>query len=283
MKNVKNGSGLKVLVCVKQVPGSNNVKVDEKTGLLVRPKVGNKLNPYDLFALEEALKLGEGPSFEVDVLTMGPPQAKESLLECLWMGCDKAYLASDRAFGGADVLATSYTLYQSILKAGVPDLIFCGKQTTDGDTAQVGAELAEHLGIPHISNVIEVVGLDKSGGDTCAITVKAMQENLIVTQRLGLPCLICFDGDINTPRLPSYRRKKSVGTGEDAVKVFTLADMNDKDASHYGLKGSATQVQRIFPPEKNTDRILYDGSSEELANRLESVLRERRFIQKPQR
>ena len=104
-----------------------------------------------------------------------------------------------------------------------------------------------------------------------------------MTQRLGLPCLICFDGDINTPRLPSYRRKKSVGTGEDAVKVFTLADMNDKDASHYGLKGSATQVQRIFPPEKNTDRILYDGSSEELANRLESVLRERRFIQEPQR
>lgn len=286
MKNANaNGSGLKVLVCVKQVPGSNNVKVDEKTGLLVRPKVGNKLNPYDLFALEEALKLGEEPSCEVGVLTMGPPQAKESLLECLWMGCDKAYLASDRAFGGADVLATSYTLYQSILRAGTFDLIFCGKQTTDGDTAQVGAELAEHLGIPHISNVIEIVGFEEedANGGSRSIVVKAMQENLIVTQRLGLPCLICFDGDINTPRLPSYRRKKSVGTGEDAVKVFTLADMNDKDASHYGLKGSATQVQRIFPPEKNTDRVLYDGSSEELANRLESVLRERRFIQEPQR
>jgi len=284
MKNANaNDSGLKVLVCVKQVPGSNNVKVDEKTGLLIRPKVGNKLNPYDLFALEEALKLGEGSSCEVDVLTMGPPQAKESLLECLWMGCDKAYLASDRAFGGADVLATSYTLYQAILKAGTFDLIFCGKQTTDGDTAQVGAELAEHLGIPHISNVIEIVGLEKSGETTCAVAVKALQENLIVTQRLELPCLICFDGDINTPRLPSYRRKKSIGSGDDSVQVLTLADMEDKDASHYGLKGSATQVQRIFPPEKNTDRILYEGSSDELAGRLESVLRERRFVQGPRR
>lgn len=283
MKNANaNGSGLKVLVCVKQVPGSNNVKVDEKTGLLVRPKVGNKLNPYDLFALEEALKLGEGPSFEVDVLTMGPPQAKESLLECLWMGCDKAYLASDRAFGGADVLATSYTLYQSILRAGTFDLIFCGKQTTDGDTAQVGAELAEHLGIPHVSNVMEIVGLGQSDANTF-ITVKAMQENLVVTQRLELPCLICFDGDINTPRLPSYRRKKSVGSGDDAVHVFTLEDMEDRDSSHYGLKGSATQVQRIFPPEKNSDRVLYKGSSEELADRLEAVLCERRFIQGPNR
>lgn len=284
MKNANaNDSGLKVLVCVKQVPGSNNVKVDEKTGLLIRPRVGNKLNPYDLFALEEALKLGEGPSCEVDVLTMGPPQAKESLLECLWMGCDKAYLASDRAFGGADVLATSYTLYQAILRAGTFDLIFCGKQTTDGDTAQVGAELAEHLGIPHISNVIEVVGLEKSSGTTCAVTVRALQENLIVTQRLELPCLICFDGDINTPRLPSYRRKKSIGSGDDSIQVLTLADMEDKDASHYGLKGSATQVQRIFPPEKNTDRILCEGSSEELASRLEAVLRERRFVQGPRR
>lgn len=278
-----NDSGLRILVCVKQVPGSNNVKVDEKTGLLVRPKAGNKLNPYDLFALEEALKLGERPSCEVDVLTMGPPQARESLLECLWMGCDKAYLASDRAFGGADVLATSYTLYQAILKAGDFDLIFCGKQTTDGDTAQVGAELAEHLGIPHISNVVEMVGLEKSGEAVCSVTVKALQENLIVTQRLELPCLICFEGDINTPRLPSYRRKKAIGCGDDAVEVFTLADMEDKDASRYGLKGSATQVQRIFPPEKNTDRILYEGSSEELAGRLETVLRERRFIKGSQR
>ena len=284
MKNANaNDSGLKVLACVKQVPGSNNVKVDEKTGLLIRPKVGNKLNPYDLFALEEALKLGDDPSNEVSVLTMGPPQAKESLLECLWMGCDKAYLASDRAFGGADVLATSYTLYQAALKAGSFDLIFCGKQTTDGDTAQVGAELAEHLGIPHISNVIEIVGFEKSGETPCAITVKAMQESFIVTQRLELPCLICFDGDINTPRLPSYRRKKSIGSGDDSIQVLTLADMEDKDTSHYGLKGSATQVQRIFPPEKNTDRVLYEGSSKELASRLEAVLRGRRFVQGSQR
>ena len=127
-----------ILVCVKQVPGSSNVKVDEKTGLLVRPKKGNKLNPYDLFAIEAALELREQYGGTVRILTMGPPQAAEALEECLWMGCDEGYLITDRAFGGADVLATSYTISQGIRKAGHVDLIMCGKQTTDGDTAQVG-------------------------------------------------------------------------------------------------------------------------------------------------
>lgn len=281
-RTVNNGEKerLHILVCVKQVPGSSAVKVDEKTGLLIRPKAGNKLNPYDLFALEEALKLKDersniGIDSEISVLTMGPPQAKESLLECLWMGCDKAYLASDRAFGGADVLATSYTLNQAILKVGIPDIILCGKQTTDGDTAQVGAELAEHLGIPHISNVVEIVSVYNEGS-TKSVIVKALQENLIVKQKLELPCLLCLDSDINTPRLPSYRKKKSIE--ESNIQVFALADMLDKDASHYGLKGSATQVQKIFPPEKNDNRVVYTGDSKELVDKLETILHEHRFI-----
>jgi len=277
--NNEGHEGLHILVCVKQVPGSSAVKVDEKTGLLIRPKVGNKLNPYDLFALEEALKLKDesrkGMESDISVLTMGPPQAKESLLECLWMGCDKAYLASDRAFGGADVLATSYTLNQAILKVGVPDLILCGKQTTDGDTAQVGAELAEHLGIPHISNVFEIV-LVCNEGSTKSVTVKALQENLIITQKLELPCLLCMDSDMNTPRLPSYKKKKTIGNAN--IQVFTLEDMKDKDASHYGLKGSATHVQKIFPPEKNDDRVVLTGTSEELVDKIEAILHERRVI-----
>ncbi len=274
-QNNDKNENLHILVCVKQVPGSSAVKVDEKTGLLIRPKVGNKLNPYDLFALEEALKLKDkkekNNKIKISVLTMGPPQAKESLLECLWMGCDSAYLASDRAFGGADVLATSYTLNQAILKVGMPDIIFCGKQTTDGDTAQVGAELAEHLGIPHISNVVKLVSVSNK-----SVTVKALQENLIIEEKLELPCLVCLDIDINTPRLPSYRKKKTID--EKSIQVFTLEDMADKDALHYGLKGSATHVQKIFPPEKNNDRVIYKGSSEELVDKITTILHERRFI-----
>ena len=146
---------MNILVCVKQVPGSSNVKVDEKTGLLIRSAKGNKLNPYDLFALETALTLREAAGGTVMAVSMGPPQAREALEECVHMGCDGGVLLSDRAFGGADVLATSYTISQGIRRIGPFDLILCGKQTTDGDTAQVGAELAEHLHIPHLSNAGE--------------------------------------------------------------------------------------------------------------------------------
>ena len=262
---------MNILVCVKQVPGSSNVKVDEKTGLLIRPKKGNKLNPYDLYAIEAALVLKEQYGGSVKVLTMGPPQAKDVLEECLWMGCDEAFLITDRAFGGADVLATSYTISQGIRKAGNVDLIICGKQTTDGDTAQVGAETAEHLGIPHLSNVTEIVAVEKD-----SIVVEANQEKMIVKQRIKLPCLICMDSEVNTPRLPSYIRKKA--TDESLVRSLTLADLEDRNPEHYGLKGSPTQVQKVFPPEKSSSRVLENGSSAELADKLNRLLSDWNFI-----
>lgn len=262
---------MNILVCVKQVPGSSNVKVDEKTGLLVRPKLGNKLNPNDLFALETALRLRETEGGTVTAVTMGPPQAKEALTECLAMGCDKAFLFSDRAFGGADVLATSYTISRGILAAGNFDLILCGKQTTDGDTAQVGAEIAEHLHIPHLANVIAVLGTDES-----SVTVKALQENMLVTEKLLFPCLISTDSDVNTPRLPSYKRMKAIK--DEDVTVLTFADFADKNPAHYGLKGSPTQVQKIFPPEKQSGRTLLQGDAEELAGKLCSLLKDKKFI-----
>ena len=260
-----------ILVCVKQVPGSSNVKVDEKTGLLVRPKKGNKLNPYDLFAIEAALELREQYGGSVRILTMGPPQAAEALEECLWMGCDEGFLITDRAFGGADVLATSYTISQGIRKAGPVDLIICGKQTTDGDTAQVGAETAEHLGIPHLSNVTRLLSVEDG-----SVVVEANQENMIVKEKIQMPCLICTDSEVNTPRLPSYRRKKAMD--DSLIHSFTLNDFEDKDNTHYGLKGSPTQVQKVFPPEKSTSRVMVEGSSEELAEKLGKLLSERKFI-----
>ena len=262
---------MNILVCVKQVPGSSNVKVDEKTGLLIRPKKGNKLNPYDLFAIEAALTLKEKAGGCVKVLTMGPPQAKDALEECIWMGCDEAYLITDRAFGGADVLATSYTISQGIRKAGDVDLIICGNQTTDGDTAQVGAETAEHLGIPHLSNVTHIT--DVSGS---FVTVTANQENMIIKERIKLPCLISMDSEVNTPRLPSYRRK--LASSENSVRILTLNDFEDTDPGHYGLKGSPTQVQKVFPPDKSTSRVLEQGHPEELSDKLFGLLADRKFI-----
>lgn len=261
---------MRLVVCIKQVPGSSDVKVDGKTGLLIRPKTGNKLNPYDLFAIEAALSLRSAAGGTVTALTMGPPQAGSAVDEAVAMGCDGGIVLSDRSFGGADVLATSYTLAEGIRMIGKYDLVLCGKQTTDGDTAQVGAELAEHLGIPHLANVFSL-GVPEKGH----ITVKAYQENLIVTERLPLPCLLCVDADINTPRLPSYRRMKEKGS----VAVFKGLDaMPDRDVRHYGLKGSATQVQKVFPPEKNADRQIFTGSDQELTLRLQKLLIDKKFL-----
>jgi len=264
------GGEMNILVCVKQVPGSNEVQVDPNTGVLIRTQDNNKLNPYDLFSIEFALRLKELVGGSVTTLTMGPPQAKQTIEETISMGCDTGCVVSDRAFAGADVLATSYTLSQAIRKLGAFDLILCGKQTTDGDTAQVGAELAEHLGIPHLSNVSSLVSCSAK-----AIVVDAFQENLVITEQLPYPVLLCLDSEINTPRLPSYKRMKE---HKAEVKILTLTDFEDKDISHYGLRGSPTQVQKIFPPEKNTDRELHEGSGRQLSDELAALLVAKKFV-----
>lgn len=262
---------MNILVCVKQVPGSNQVEVDPVTGILKRDGVEGKVNPYDLYALELALSLCERYGGEVKTISMGPPKAKDVILETIYMGAVGGCLVSDRRFAGADVLATSYTLSQAIRCMGVFDLIVCGKQTTDGDTAQVGAELAEFLQIPHASNVMKVLDIDKD-----SITVKVNMEHHIVTERIRLPCLICADSDINTPRLPSYKRKRMLA--DFAVKTVTIDGFEDKDDKHYGISGSPTQVERIFQPDKNLSKQLICGSGQELADKLFDILSEKKFI-----
>ncbi len=247
---------MKILVCIKQVPGSNHVEVDPVTGVLKRDGVAGKMNPYDLYAIELALTLAETYGGEVKTITMGPPQARRVIEESVCMGAAGGTVLSDRKFAGADVLATAYTLSQGIEKMGDYDLILCGKQTTDGDTAQVGAEVAEYLGIPNVSGVLSVEAVEEG-----CITVKASLDNRVVTQRIKLPCLICADNDINTPRLPSYKVKQTLT--DDMVKFLSFADFADQDAAHYGQSGSATQVERIFPPEKNTEKQSIGGSAAE--------------------
>ena len=153
---------MNLIVCVKQVPGTNKVEVDPVTGVLKRDGIDSKLNPHDLFALETAFTIAEKTDGCVKTLSMGPPQAKDALLETLWMGASESALLSDRKFGGADVAATSNALALGVKQMGDYDIIICGKQTTDGDTAQVGPELAERLGIEHVANVTEIVALEKT-------------------------------------------------------------------------------------------------------------------------
>lgn len=256
---------MKILVCIKQVPGSSNVEVDPVTGVLKRSGIQSKMNPYDLYGIETALTLAEKEGGEVEVITMGPPQAKAIILEAMAMGAKGGTVLSDRKFAGADVLATAYTISQGIKKCGDFDLIICGKQTTDGDTAQVGAEVAEYLGIPNISNVLSVDGI-KDG----KLAVTAALDGKTVKMEVSMPCLISTDTDINTPRLPSYKIKRSLP--EDAAKFLSFDDFDDKDPNHYGLNGSATQVERIFPPEKNTEKQNIEGSAEKIADALTALI-----------
>lgn len=262
---------MNILVCVKQVPGSNNVEVDPVTGVLKRNGIQSKINPYDLYGIETALTLAEKYGGSVESITMGPPQAKAVIEETVCMGAKCGTVLTDRKFAGADVLATAYTLSQGIKKCGEYDLIICGKQTTDGDTAQVGAEVAEYLGLPNLSNVLSVDDL-KDG----KLYVTASLDDKIVKMSVALPCLISVDGDINTPRLPSYKIKKELN--EDAVKFLTFADFDDQNADHYGLTGSATQVERIFPPEKNEQKFNVVGDSESQSQELYSLLMSKKII-----
>ncbi|MFT3995541.1 MAG: electron transfer flavoprotein subunit beta/FixA family protein [Dysgonomonas sp.] len=263
---------MKIIVCIKQVPASNKVEVDPLTGVLKRDSAESKLNPYDLYALETALRLREEYGGSVVVITMGPPQSEQIIKEAFAMGVDDGILLTDRRFGGADVLATSYALSQGITSIGEYDLILCGKQTTDGDTAQVGPEIAEWLNIPSISNVISIQGAtDKY------IQVTMDMINFVEHSQVRFPCLLAVDKDIYQPRLPSYILKQK--TKDKVILRMTLDDMQDKDAKHYGLNGSPTQVVRIFSPENNIVREIWEGKTADVMTEdLFNILQSEKFI-----
>ena len=261
---------MNILVCIKQVPDSNKVEVDPVTGVLKRNGIESKMNPYDLYALEAALRIREKTAGSITVITMGPGQAVGIIKEAFAMGADNGVLISDRKFGGADVLATSYTLSQGIKQSGEFDLILCGKQTTDGDTAQVGPEVAEWLGIPSLSNVSRIVEQKES-----SLVVEMDMTDDIEVAEIQYPCLLAVDKDIFIPRLPSYIRKQE--TKDREIKVITLANMEDKEEKNYGLNGSPTQVQKIFPPQVNNHREVWNGDGKELAEQLLHKLKELKF------
>ena len=262
---------MRILVCIKQVPGTTAVEVDADTGVLKRIGVASKLNPYDLYALEAALQLKEQMNAEVCALTMGPPQAESILREALMMGVDKVALISDAALAGADVLATSRALAEGAKQLGAFDIVLCGKQTTDGDTAQVGPELAEFLGIPHIANV----------GSISAVTEESLEvtvdfPNTVYSLSVTYPCLLTMEKGSNSPRLPSYRRQLLTASWQ--IQTLSLSDFSNSDPAHYGLRGSPTQVERIFPPAAKQENQLWQGTAVELADRVVALLHDRKII-----
>lgn len=262
---------MNIVVCIKQVPASSDVKIDPVTGVLIRDGNNTKMNPYDLYGIETALQIKEKTNAVVKTITMGPPPAKAVLQESLWMGCDGGMLITDRKFGGADVVATAYTISQGVRKMGPFDLIICGKQTTDGDTAQVGPEMAEYLGIPHVSYVDEVLEVKEK-----SIVVKVTMDRTVEVLEVQFPCLITVDKGTLSPRLPSYKRGRTLQNIE--IPMITFADVEDNDENHYGLKGSPTQVEKMFPPTRNTNKVVLEGTIDEQVNQLTNILREGKYF-----
>jgi electron transfer flavoprotein beta subunit len=235
---------VKIAVCIKQVPDTTDVKIDPKTNTLVREGVASITNPFDEYAVEEALLIKEKHGGEVHVISMGPPQAVEVLRNALAVGADKVYLVSDRAFAGADTLATAYTVAKTIKKVvGDVDLVICGKQAIDGDTAQVGPGIATRLGMPQLTYVSKVKEIDPAKK---RFVVERMLEHGKEVIESSLPALITVVKGINEPRLPSLLGIKKAAKVQ--IPTLTAKDI-DADENRIGLKGSPTWVTKVFSPE----------------------------------
>lgn len=233
---------MKIIVCIKQVPDTTNVRINPETNTLVREGVQSIINPFDVYALEEALRLKEKHGGSTTVLTMGPPQAAEALREAISLGIDDAYLVSDRAFAGADTLATAYALACAIRKLGGADIILMGRQAIDGDTGQVGPGVAENLGLPHVTDIKKIEEI-KDG----RIVVQRLLEEGYARIATRLPALFTVVKEINEPRLPSLKGKMAARKKE--IPVLKAADI-EADPERIGLTGSPTQVMKIFTPPK---------------------------------
>jgi len=262
---------MEIVVCIKQVPDTTEVKIDPVTNTLIRQGVPSIVNPFDKNALEAALQLKTKYGGKITVLSMGPPQAKEALKECLAMGADEAILMSDRAFGGSDTLATSNTLAAGIKKIGKVDLIICGKQAIDGDTAQVGPEIAEHLDIAQVTYVAKIESIDGN-----IMRVQREHEEGYEVIDAQMPVLLTVVKSINEPRTATVKGVMKANRKE--ITTWTVDDIEVK-ASAIGLKGSPTQVRRIFSPEQRVQgEMIQADTAREAAATLASRLVDAKII-----
>jgi electron transfer flavoprotein beta subunit len=260
---------MNIIVCIKQVPDTTEVKIDPVTNTLVREGVPSIINPFDENAIEAALQLVEKHGGKVTVVTMGPPQASQALKDALAMGADEAVLVCDRAFAGSDTLATSYTLAQTVKSLGEYDMIICGKQAFDGDTAQVGPGLAEHLGIPQVTYAIDVEVEGKGA------KIKRLLSDRFEIVETKLPCLITVVKQMNEPRHASLKNVMKARKKE--IPQLTAADIN-ADTARCGLNGSPTNVVRVFAPQRHSQGEKLEGEAPEVVAALVGKLREKMVI-----
>ncbi|MFZ5800924.1 MAG: electron transfer flavoprotein subunit beta/FixA family protein, partial [Candidatus Omnitrophota bacterium] len=252
-------------VCIKQVPETTQVQIDPKTNTLIREGVKSIINPFDMYAIEEGIRLKEQCGGKVTIITMGPPQAESALREAIALGADEGILVSDRAFAGSDTWATSFTLAAAIKKHGKFDLIICGKQASDGDTAQVGPGISVHLNIPQVTFVKKVEEIK----DNLAKVERLTEEGFDIIET-PLPALLTVVKEINTPRLPSLKgmmRSKSAQIIKWSNKDLGI------DPQNLGLLGSPTQVVKIFTPPQRSAGQMLSGEPAEMAEKLVEAIK----------
>jgi len=256
---------MNILVCIKQVPDTKDVRLDPETNTMSREGVESIMNPFDRYAVEEAVRIREELGGTVTALSMGPPQAVAVLKEAISCGADDGVLVSDRAFAGADTWATSYTLSQAARSLGDFDLILCGKQAIDGDTAQVGPGLACQMEIPFVTCVQKVRSITEE-----LILVERMMDDGFDVVQLPLPALLTVVKDINEPRVPSLKGKMKAKKAE--IETLSAADIK-ADEKCIGLAGSPTQVVNVFTPPPRGDRTVFSGTPEEQVSQLVKQLK----------
>jgi electron transfer flavoprotein beta subunit len=254
------------VVCIKQVPDTHDVKINPETNTLMREGVEAIINPFDMYAIEEALRLRDSMGGTVTALTMGPPQAEAALREAIAMGVNEGILVSDRAFAGSDTWATSYTLSKALEKIGDYSVILFGKQASDGDTAQVGPGVATHLDLPQITYVRKVEELEET-----RIVAERLLESGYEAIESPLPCILTVVKEINEPRLPSLKGKMAARKAE--IVTWGAADI-EADPDKLGLDGSPTKVVKIFTPPAREGGEMLEGEPNEIAILLADKLRD---------
>jgi len=254
-----------IIVCIKQVPNTTDVRIDPATNTLMREGVESVINPFDAYAIEEAVRLKERLGGKVTAVTMGPPQAENALREAISLGCDEAVLVTDRKFAGSDTWATSYTLSAAIRKIGTFDLIICGKQASDGDTAQVGPGISAHLDIPQVTYVKKIEEISASSAK-----VHRMTEEGYDVVETPVPCVLTVVKEINTPRLPSLR---GMMKAKSAKPMKWNAEDIEADPKLLGLDGSPTRVVRIFTPPPRKGGEMLKGDVQDTARELAELLK----------
>ncbi|TVY10767.1 electron transfer flavoprotein subunit beta/FixA family protein [Paenibacillus cremeus] len=267
---------LHIVACIKQVPDTKIIKMNPKTNTMDRASAPAILNPYDAHAVEEAVRLKQRYGGTVSVLTMGPPPAVKAIRKCIEIGADEGYMISDRAFAGADTLATSYALYKALNKIALImpiDLIICGKMTIDGDTGQVGPGIARRLDIPPLTSVKKIVEVNKEEGH---VTVHRKLEDGYEVIRSTVPCLMSVEKEIN--EVPYSTMPNMIRAARYNPHIWSVNDLEDVDRTQLGLKGSPTIVSSVWAPQKPQGGEMVGGGTKEQVERLIGLLLEKQEL-----